>query len=162
ASERVVGNAGSPESFTEQNQNDAAGSLAARVYASDSAAASAPSAGSLYLDENLASTKQEKLDAYAAKVLHEKSRMLSLGMGWIELKNDLIPTASTVSLPPEVNEIFQWSPSSFRTILHCSCLLKKQHANLSMQLKEMKESYLSSPSGGSVMPPSMISGANLR
>lgn len=106
ASEGVVGNAGSLESFTEQNQNDATGSLAARVYASDSAAASAPSAGSLYLDENLASTKQEKLDAYAAKVLHEKSRMLSLGMGWIELKNDLIPTASTVSLPPEVNEHF--------------------------------------------------------
>lgn len=53
------------------------------------------------------SSTREELDAHAAKVLHEKYRQLSVGMGWIALKNDLIPTAETISLPAEISSSFQ-------------------------------------------------------
>src|SRR5699024_8742275 len=51
-------------------------------------------------------SSQQELDAYVASVLDEKYRQLSLGLGWIDLKNDLIPTPSTISLPPEVSNKF--------------------------------------------------------
>ena len=46
------------------------------------------------------------MDAYAASVLDEKYRQLSLGTGWIDLKNDLIPTPGTISLRPKVSGKF--------------------------------------------------------
>lgn len=59
-----------------------------------------------------ASTNQrEELDAHAAKVVHAKYRQLSLGLGWIALKNDQIPTADTISLPSEIS-------SSFDEVMH--------------------------------------------
>ena len=84
-----------------------AGSLAGSVNTSDHDVGSATYPNLPFEAEELDEGLQEQFDAYAAKILDEKSRRLSLGMGWISLNNDLIPTAGTISLPSTVSEHFQ-------------------------------------------------------
>lgn len=84
-----------------------AGSLASSVNTSDHDVGSATYPNLPFEAEELDEGLQEQFDAYAAKILDEKSRRLSLGMGWISLNNDLIPTAGTISLPSTVSEHFQ-------------------------------------------------------
>ena len=81
-------------------------SLAAGIYASDYDIASTTYSTTPFSADGFDASSQQELDAYAASVLDEKYRQLSLGMGWIDLKNDLIPTPGTISLPPEVSNKF--------------------------------------------------------
>ena len=59
-----------------------------------------------YAVEDSAEREQDKMEAYANQILHEKYKKISLGMGWIALQNNLVPTADTISLPPEVSKHF--------------------------------------------------------
>src|SRR5699024_3158714 len=65
-------------------------SLAAGIYASGYDIASATYSTTPFSADGFDASPQQELDAYAASVLDEKYRQLSLGMGWIDLKNDLI------------------------------------------------------------------------
>src|SRR5699024_2533666 len=78
-------------------------SLAAGIYASDYDIASATYSTTPFSADGFDASSQQELDAYAASVLDEKYRQLSLGMGWIDLKNDIFPTPGTIALPPALS-----------------------------------------------------------
>lgn len=67
-----------------------------------------------YAAEDSAEREQDKMEAYANQILHEKYKKISLGMGWIALQNDLVPTADTISLPPEVSKHFYEAAKLFQ------------------------------------------------
>ena len=96
------------DAATESSEHGAfaEGSLAAGIYSSDYDVATAAYSAAPFNAADFAASAQEELDAFAASVLHEKYRQLSLGMGWIDLKNDLIPTPGTISLRPKVSGKF--------------------------------------------------------
>lgn len=90
------------------------GGLSAGVYALEDNLNPDFYAVEAYAAEDSAEREHVKMENYAAKVLHEKYSKLSLGMGWIALQNDLIPTAQTIDLPPEVSKHFQEAAHLFQ------------------------------------------------
>src|SRR5699024_3275381 len=81
-------------------------SLAAGIYASDYDIASATYPTTPSSAESFDASQPQEVDAYVASVLDEKDRQLSLGMGWIDLKNALVPSPGTIPLPPVVSNKF--------------------------------------------------------
>lgn len=90
------------------------GTISAGVYAMENDVESDFYADEAYAAEDTAVREQDKMEAYASEVLHEKYKKLSLGMGWIALQNDQIPTAQTIDLPPGVSKHFQEAAMLFQ------------------------------------------------
>lgn len=93
------------------------GELAADIYATDDNSISAvyddAASHNEVLESRVDLEVQDRIDA----ILHEKYKSISLGLGWIALQNDMVPTKDTIDLPSglgyyldDVDQLFENYP----------------------------------------------------
>ena len=82
-------------------------------------------------------------------------------MGWIDLKNDLIPTLGTISLPPEVSNKFSEVAHLFENYPPLLMVFEEAIQELIDAAKGNERKSPSSLSDGSATRPLMASETNL-